>query len=303
MRLHSCRHCGETFCTHAELRRHLRSHTTPTSDHTYSWTLQTSRTARPFADHTYVQSSDITATGRHACPCCGKYFSRRCNMLRHARSTCKKTSIDGDGDYGVNVCDVCGRSFGIRLDLIQYKRTVRCDLNGPPSPKRSTYVASEEAFVEDPVEAPLDGAVGNDVLSDELQQLFRLHWASVRTYMARGPVQSRYNNRLTTLVTCDLEEQLRRVFDKHTHSFKINMSYGFILRNKQTGRYRYFPSSCNCCGRYLDEPSLVRKSQDFEAFLQRVRLPDVLQWFVAHRPDSAWVVEIVTNATFFLKKL
>ena len=81
------------------------------------------------------------------------------------------------------------------------------------------------------------------------------------------------------------------------------MSYGFILRNKQTGRYRYFHSSCNCCGRYLDEPSFVTNLQDFEAFLQRIRLPDVLQSVVAQRPDSAWVVEIVTNATFFVNKI
>ena len=215
-----------------------------------------------------------------------------------------QTHIDRwDGDYGVNVCVVCGRSFGTRRDLAQHKRTVQCDPNGPPSPKRTTYVASEEALVEDPLEAPLDGAVGNDVLSDELQQLVRQHWASIRTSVARGPVQSRYNYRLTTLDTRDLEEQLRRVFDEQTYSFKINMSYGFVLRNKQTGRYTYIHSSCNCCGRYLDEPSLVTNLQDFEAFLQGIRLPDLLQWVVAQRPDSAWVVELVTNATFFVNKI
>ena len=149
MRLYPCRQCGETFRTHAELRRHLRSHTTPIRDHTHSSTLPTSRTAPPSTDHTYVQSNDVTATGRYVCPGCGKGFSRRCNMLRHARTTCKNTSIDGDG------------YFGTRRDLAQHKRTVQCDPNGPPSPKRTTYVANEEALVEDPLEAPLDGAVGN----------------------------------------------------------------------------------------------------------------------------------------------
>ena len=76
-----------------------------------------------------------------------------------------------------------------------------------------------------------------------------------------------------------------------------------MLRNKNTGRYRYFHSSFNCCGRYLDEPSLVTNSQDFETFLQRIRLPDVLQWVGSQRPNSAWFVEIVTNATFFINKI
>ena len=159
----------------------------------------------------------------------------------------------------VIMASTCVMSGGARSvhAVISHKRTVRCDPNGPPSPKRTTYVASEIALVEDPIEAPLDGAVGNDVLSDELPQLVRQYWASIHTSVVRGPVQSRYNYRLTTLDTRDLEEQLRRVFDEQTYSFKINMSYGVILRNKQTGRYKYFHSSCNCCGWFLDEPSLV----------------------------------------------
>ena len=35
---------------------------------------------------------------------------------------------------------------------------------------------------------------------------------------------------------------------------KVNLSYEFILKNKQCSRYRRF---CNCCGRYIDEPSLI----------------------------------------------
>ena len=224
-------------------------------------------------------------------------------MLRHTRTACKQSSTSG-GDDGINVCDVCRRSFSTRHELIQHTRTVRCDPEGPPSPKRRvSAVASNDELVEDPLEAPFEYPIGNDLLSDELLRVVRQHWVSIRTSVSRGPVQSRYNYRLTTLDTRDLEQQLRRVFDEQNYSFKINLSYGFVLRNKNTGRYRYFHSSFNCCGRYLDEPSLVTNSQDFETFLQRIRLPDVLQWVGSQRPDSAWVVEIVTNATFFINKI
>jgi len=126
-------------------------------------------------------------------------------------------------------------------------------------------------------------------------------FVNIRTSVDRGPVQSMYNYRLTPLDTHDLEEQLRNVFDGQTYSFKINISYGFILRNKQMGRYIYFHSSYNFCGRFLDEPSLVTNLRYFEIFLQQTtrRLP-------VGRPqtmDSAWVVAIVTNATFFVNKI
>ena len=120
---------------------------------------------------------------------------------------------------------------------------------------------------------------------------------------ARGPLQSRYNYRLTTLDTTALETPLRNVFQEQTNAFKINLSYAFVLRNKNTDRYRYYHASCNCCGRYLDEPSLVVNSKDFDEFLVRIREADVLQWAINQRPDSAWDCELVTNATFFVNRI
>ena len=76
-----------------------------------------------------------------------------------------------------------------------------------------------------------------------------------------------------------------------------------MLRNKNTDRYRYYHASCNCCGRYLDETSLIANSKDFDEFLERIREADVLQWAINQRPDSAWVYELVTNATFFVNRI
>ena len=64
------------------------------------------------------------------------------------------------------------------------------------------------------------------------------------------------------------------MFQEQTNAFKINLSYGFVLKNKNTGQYKYYNSSCNCCGRYLDEPSLVTNSKDFDDFLERIRETD-----------------------------
>ena len=157
-------------------------------------------------------------------------------------------------------------------------------------------------FVEDPIEPP-DRLPFPDALSTDLLDVVREHWSTIRTRVARGPVQTRFNYRLTTLDTTALEESLNRMFQEQTTAFKINLSYGFILRNKNTGRYRYYHASCNWCGRYLDTPILITNSKDFDEFLERIRETDVLQWAIAQRPDSAWVCELVTNATFFVNRI
>ena len=169
-----------------------------------------------------------------------------------------------------------------------------------PAPKRRRIVAS---LNEDPVLAP-PVEPSNDNLSSALQDFVQENWASVRTHVVRGPIQKRYNRRLTGLDMRDLHDQLFLLFDQQTTAaFKVNVSFGFVLREKENDRLRYYHSSNNCCGRYLEEPSLITNRDDFESFLARIQESDILQWAIAQRPNSDWVCEHVTNATFFLNKI
>ena len=167
-----------------------------------------------------------------------------------------------------------------------------------PAPKRRRIVASQ-----DPVLAPPVEHAANDELSSAIRDAVRENWAAIRTHVVNGPVQTRYNHRLTSLDTRDLHDQLFLLFEEQTTAFKVNVSFGFILKQKATSRLRYYHSSNNCCGRYLEEPSLITNRDDFESFLERIREPDILQWAVAQRPNSDWVCEHVTNATFFLNRI
>ena len=169
-----------------------------------------------------------------------------------------------------------------------------------PAPKRRRIVAS---LNEDPVLAPPVEHAANDELSSAIRDAVRENWGSIRTYVAQGPVQTRYNHRLTTMDTRELQEPLRQLFEEQTNAFKVNVSFGFILKQKATSRLRYYHSSNNCCGRYLEEPSLITNRDDFESFLERIRESDILQWAVAQRPNSDWVCEHVTNATFFFNRI
>ena len=147
--------------------------------------------------------------------------------------------------------------------------------------------------MEQPPPPPLD-----DEQDPKLQDVIRENWASIRTHTSHGPVQSRYNIKLTNSYTRTLE--LGQIFLDQTTAFKINLSYGFILRNRTSGRYKFYHSSCNCCGRYLDEPSLITNADTFEIFPERIKEPDILKWALSQRPNSDWVVELVTNVTYFV---
>ena len=173
---------------------------------------------------------------------------------------------------------------------------------GPPQPGPAPKRRRIASLDEDPLTPPPAGEA-YDELSSDLQDFVHENWASVRTHVVNGPVQTRYNRRLTSLDTRDLHAPLRVLFDQQTTAFKLNCSFGFVLREKESGRLRYYHSSNNCCGRYLEEPSLITNRDDFESFLARIQESDILQWAVAQRPNSDWVCEHVTNATFFVNKI
>ena len=96
---------------------------------------------------------------------------------------------------------------------------------------------------------------------------------------------------------------LRRIFQEQTTVFKVNLSYGFILKHTISNRFKYYHSSCNCCGQYLDEPSLVTNVETFEMFLECIHEHDILQWAIAQRPKSDWICVSVTNVTFFVNRI
>ena len=195
---------------------------------------------------------------------------------------------------------MCRRSFTRERDLDRHKRTVQC--GGPPQPGPASKRRKVTHLQEDPLTPP-PVEPSNDNLSSALQDFVQENWASVRTHVVNGPVQTRYNRRLTSLDTRELQEPLRQLFEEQTTSFKINCSFAFILKNKTTNRLKYYHSSNNCCGRLLEETALITNRGDFDQFLEMIHQPDILQWAVAQRPNSDWVCQHVTNATFFFNRI
>ena len=100
-----------------------------------------------------------------------------------------------------------------------------------------------------------------------------------------------------------VNEPLGELIDEQTTAFKVNLGYGFILMEKQSGRFKYYHSSCNCCDRYLEESALITNRADFDSFLERIHESDILQWAITQGPNSDWVCVLVTNVKNFVNRI
>ena len=95
---------------------------------------------------------------------------------------------------------------------------------------------------------------------------------------------------------------VQHIFANQTTAFKINVSFGFMLRNVETGELRYYHSSQNNA-RFLDVPHLIRNEEDLERFLEELSRHDMLEFIRQQRPDTKWVVQLLTNVMFYVNKL
>ena len=65
---------------------------------------------------------------------------------------------------------------------------------------------------------------------------------------------------------------------------------------------RYYHASQNNA-RFFDVPHLIRTEEDLEKFLDELSRHDILEYIRQQRPDTKWVVHLLTNVTFYLNKL
>jgi len=94
----------------------------------------------------------------------------------------------------------------------------------------------------------------------------------------------------------------RRIFDQQSTAFTINLSFGFMLRNVETGELRYFHSSFNN-KRYFDIPNRIRNEEDLERFIEEIARQDLWEYIRQQRPDTKWVVQLITNVAFYVSKI
>ena len=248
------------------------------------------------------------------CPTCGKAYTRAIHLQDHQESVhqgiryicfkCQKSFVrEAYRNHhqlkctGTHYsCNDCHQDFTSLQQLRSHRASAhQSQINNrrrphPPEARPSTSRNEATAAVEGPSVSkqtrsephdvdPLQPRPqllpqGDDELTEAVQDVYAEHWSSIRTYHRAGRVQDMYNFRIQDLNMNQLRGQLMEMFQSQNSRFKINVSFGFILRNIENGELRYYHSSHNL-GRMLEAPYLISNAEDFEAFLEAVIEEDI----------------------------
>ena len=147
----------------------------------------------------------------------------------------------------------------------------------------------------DPFDEGAEPWVNPDGSEDhDLRECYRVNRPAILQRYVEGPVDSTYNIPMYPGMTMsDINAALREIYQRQHHAFKINLSFGFIMRNVETGQYRYFRPYANV--NILDVPISISGRADLVKVLKKLKELDIFKSLAKNRPDTKWRLVLLTN--------
>ena len=132
---------------------------------------------------------------------------------------------------------------------------------------------------------------------EEINTLMRKHFSSIRTFYKKGKVQSIFNFCYNQDLKLLNPKIIHQILQLKFHRFKINYSFGYILKNINDNELRYYHSSFNNSV-MMETARLINNRQELIEFLNTLSEESFFEKI--NRPDSKWKVVDIPNITFYI---
>ena len=140
-----------------------------------------------------------------------------------------------------------------------------------------------------------------DIVGDFDDQSLREELQSCKHFLVDSEIQkgrhSVFNVAVKNLTAQVIEEKLDRVLDKLKCVAKLNLALGFILKNIEDGKFRYFYAHEN--NTLLEQSKLVSNKDDMAKLKEILKKTDVIESSTKERSNTKWRFFKLTNLTLF----
>ena len=226
------------------------------------------------------------------CDICPKQFTNKFSLNRHVKTihekkenfTCtkcqkkfKEVHLLTRHQQKCGKCRRCGAQFDSLTDFAKRscKRNQTENQKTPTKKARNShqkrnYTGTFRAKNRKELEV-----LENEHLDEEnpeLREFLSKYWSSIRTFSKHGKVQSLHNFYFRN-VEHMIDTIAERIMRDQQTRFKLNYSFGYVLRNIDTDELRYYhPSSNNA--QVLDAAVTISNSNELEEFLRKIAAED-----------------------------
>jgi hypothetical protein len=280
----ACPTCNQSFSRSDILARHVRSaHTRDEKFHCNSCSYSTTR--RDTLNKHRKRKHDAGVT---------QLFETHQKQGRSSNST--DPTEPGPGPTPSVVPPNRAAAGSTRVDGVQREQ------NRLPKPDKAPSPPSPKVTGIPPSETDPSGQDEPNTYNEKLHLVLESNKERISNSIRRSRrVQDRYNFALSTGTTEELLSFATTIFHEQRHPFKLNISFGFVLENILTDQLTYFYASKN--NMLFDKPILVKNMIDLQAISGVLDQHDILDYCRLQRPNTTFVVAIVTNALFYVDKL
>ena len=231
-----------------------------------------------------IRRHERKCQGSHSCKRCGGMFSSVKKRNRHQKK-CAQFDI-GPCNFPVERygCKTCTKRFGTRRELYRHTHLVHPIQFGTGAQLQNRPFKDEEA----------PWIMENGETDRKLQHAYE---ADERLILAPSENESNprvYNFPITNDITADdIVKKVEEIYNSERHSFKVNLSLGYLLYDRETKEYRYFRPYRNSF--LLDKPFTVSSRKDLARLRELINKLDAIAKVMNARDNTKYVIKTLTN--------
>ena len=166
--------------------------------------------------------------------------------------------------------------------------------------KQTFHKNKEQTSEYVPIEIDFDSTMGDHANQDLRNELNSVKHFFVDSDSYRGK-HMLFNFTIAELNPQLTAEKLQTVFSKLDIAVKINISLGFVLRNIETGDYRYYYAHEKSLN--FNTTQLLSNEEDLNNILSKLSVTDFVEIATRERPNTKWKFAFATNVSIFVASL
>jgi len=141
-------------------------------------------------------------------------------------------------------------------------------------------------------------------VEDEYKEIYKKYFRTIQTRINRGRLRTVYHFLVTGNYSRNIAKDHISSMDFQLNiqnAYKVNVAFGFILRNIRTQELRFFHPSNNSM--LYELPTVVSNRNDILRLLNDLENEDARAYAMAHRPSTEWRMEKIVCIRFDVYKV
>jgi len=138
-------------------------------------------------------------------------------------------------------------------------------------------------------------------LPELYRPVYQQNWRTIRESLKHGRIRDTFHFPLFENEDSEIKSKAERVISNYNRKIKINVAFGFILKNRSTDELKFFHPSNNTM--LFLTPKLLENASDYEQFRTDIEKEDAFQYARTNRPSTNWKVARIICVRFDIYKM